>query len=143
MTKLGIPIFRPFHKQDRNELFGSDMLTLGLLLDAVSYAADNDIYPKGNGKYTCYLDSFSFRQLFSDQDFKILLAGTGRTGIVADFALCLLPGTKCSLLGLDFEIVKSTTESIIPISDKNSARIRRLYIVGKDKSKKIYMEHAG
>jgi hypothetical protein len=70
-------ILRPFGKQSTAQLTGSDVLTMGLIEDAVAYLRDNGVPPMPDGSYHCILDNTSMRQLWADQDFKVLFAGNG------------------------------------------------------------------
>lgn len=56
-------------------LVGTDLLTMGLVLDAVAQLRNNGV-PTINGLYNCYLDNKSQRQLFTDPDFKLLFQGS-------------------------------------------------------------------
>lgn len=56
-------------------LVGTDLLTMGLVLDAVAQLRNNGV-PTVNGMYNCYLDNKSARQLFTDPDFKLLFQGS-------------------------------------------------------------------
>lgn len=56
-------------------LTGTDLLTMGLCLDAVAQLRNNNV-PTIDGMYNCYLDNKSARQLFTDPDFKLLFQGS-------------------------------------------------------------------
>lgn len=73
----GPKILRPFSKQTTAQLVGSDVFTLSLVEDAVAYLRDNGVPPMPDGTYHCILDNTSMRQLWADQDFKVLFAGNG------------------------------------------------------------------
>ena len=68
-------ILRPYSHVTMAQLSQSDVLTMGLIEDAVAYLRDNGVPPMGDGTYHCILDNTSMRQLWADQDFKILFAG--------------------------------------------------------------------
>jgi hypothetical protein len=68
-------ILRPFGKNTTAQLAGSDVLTMGLVEDSVAYLRDNGVPPMEDGTYHCILDNTSMRQLWADQDFKVLFAG--------------------------------------------------------------------
>ena len=72
-------IFRPFSKLGTNNLNASDVFTLGLVEDVVAYLRDNAVPPMPDGTYHCILDNTSLRQLYADQDFKVLFAGREAT----------------------------------------------------------------
>lgn len=68
-------IIRPSSRLTTALLKGSDILTLGLVLDGVTYLRDNAVPPMADGLFHLILDNTSMRQLFADQDFKVAYAG--------------------------------------------------------------------
>lgn len=68
-------IIRPYGYLTTAQLNGSDTLTMGLIEDGVAYLRDNGVPPMEDGTYHCILDNTSMRQLWADQDFKVLFAG--------------------------------------------------------------------
>jgi hypothetical protein len=68
-------ILRPFSHATTAQIVGSDVLTLGLIEDGVAYLRDNAVPTMDDGTYHMVLDNTCMRQLFADQDFKILYAG--------------------------------------------------------------------
>lgn len=80
-------------------LVSSDVLTMGLCLDAVAQMRNNNV-PTIDGMYNCYLDNKSARQLFTDPDFKLLFQGANasqefRTGRVVELLdLRFIPTTE-------------------------------------------------
>lgn len=70
-------IIRPFSKSNTSLLSGSDVLSMSLIEDTVAYLRDNGVPPMPDGTYHCILDNTSMRQLWADQDFKVLYAGNG------------------------------------------------------------------
>ncbi|PUA19589.1 DUF4043 domain-containing protein [Glaciimonas sp. PCH181] len=80
-------------------LVGTDLLTMGLCLDAVAQLRNNNV-PTIDGLYNCYLDNKSARQLFTDPDFKLLFQGANaseafRTGRVVELLdLRFIPTTE-------------------------------------------------
>lgn len=68
-------IIRPYGHLTDSQMTGSDTLTLGLLLDAVTQLRLNAVPPMDDGTYHCILDDASMRQLWSDQQFIVLYAG--------------------------------------------------------------------
>lgn len=68
-------VLRPFSHLTMAQLTGGDVLSLGLVEDAVAMLRDNGVPPMSDGTYHCILDNTSMRQLFADQDFKVLFAG--------------------------------------------------------------------
>jgi hypothetical protein len=88
-------IIRPFSRLTTAGLVGSDMLTMGLVEDAVAYLRDNGVPPMMDGTHHCILDNTSLRQLFADQDFKVLFAGRYQSREYRD-------GDIIQLLGITF-----------------------------------------
>jgi hypothetical protein len=88
-------ILRPFGKLTTAQLSGSDVLTMGLVEDAVAYLRDNGVPPMEDGTYHCILDNTSMRQLWADQDFKVLFAGRNDSGEFRD-------GDVIRLLGVTY-----------------------------------------
>jgi hypothetical protein len=67
-------ILRPNGRATTAALTGTDLLTMGLCLDAVAQLRNNGV-PARNGMYDVFLDNKSARQLFADPDFKVLFQG--------------------------------------------------------------------
>jgi hypothetical protein len=67
-------ILRPSGRATTAAITGSDLLTMGAVLDGVAYLRRNAV-PTIDGMYNMYLDPVSGRQLFADPDFKILFQG--------------------------------------------------------------------
>lgn len=88
-------IIRPFSRATTASLTGSDMLTMSLVEDSVAYLRDNGVPPMSDGTHHCILDNTSLRQLFADQDFKILFAGRYQSREYKD-------GDIIQLLGITF-----------------------------------------
>lgn len=88
-------ILRPFSRATTAGLVGSDMLTMGLVEDAIAYLRDNGVPPMSDGTYHCILDNTSMRQLWADQDFKVLFAGRSDASEYRD-------GDIVRLLGVTF-----------------------------------------
>ena len=96
LTALNAPkILRPFSRATTAGLQGSDMLTMGLVEDAIAYLRDNGVPPMNDGTYHCILDNTSMRQLWADQDFKVLFAGRNDASEYRD-------GDIVRLLGVTF-----------------------------------------
>lgn len=96
-------IIRPYGHLTTANMQGSDTLTLGLLLDAVTQLRLNAVPPMDDGTYHCILDDSSMRQLWSDQQFIVLYAGRYQSQEYQQ-------GQIFSLLGLTFI---PTTETFI------------------------------
>lgn len=67
-------ILRPNGRATTAALVGTDLLTMGAVLDGVAYLRSNAV-PTVNGMYNLYLDPVSARQFFADPDFKLLFQG--------------------------------------------------------------------
>lgn len=67
-------ILRANNRATTAALGTGDLMTLGMVLDAVAILRNNAV-PARNGLYDCYLDATSARQLFADPDFKIAYQG--------------------------------------------------------------------
>jgi hypothetical protein len=96
-------VIRPYGHLTTAQMQGSDTLTLGLLLDAVTQLRLNTVPPMDDGTYHCILDDASMRQLWSDQQFIVLYAGRYQSQEYQQ-------GQIFSLLGLTFI---PTTETYI------------------------------
>lgn len=68
-------ILRPFGKLTTAALANQDVFTMALVEDAVAQLRNNGVPPMDDGTYHCILDNTSMRQLWADQDFKVLFAG--------------------------------------------------------------------
>lgn len=86
-------IIRPSNRLTTALLKGSDILALGLVLDACTYLRDNAVPPMSDGTYHLILDNTSMRQLFADQDFKIAYAGRYQSQEYRDGEIITLLGT--------------------------------------------------
>lgn len=128
-------IIRPFGHLTMAQMSSSDLLTLGLVQDAATYLGNNGVPPMDDGTYHCVLDRTSIRQLFADQDFKILYAGRYQSAEYRE-------GDVINLLGLTFI---PTTETYVQLSatqangastatgaSKVNTRIRRPIVMGAE-----------
>ena len=120
-------ILRPFSRRNTKLLTGSDVLSLGIIEDAVAYLRDNGIPPMDDGTYHCVLDNTSLRQLFADQDFKVLFAGRSQSTEWRD-------GDIIRLLGITYI---PTTEAYVQPAigtavEKPAVRVRRPVIAGAE-----------
>ena len=68
-------VVRPNARTTSGTLVAADTLSMGNLLDAVTFLRRNAV-PTIDGAYNCYIDPVSSRQLFADNDFKLLFQGT-------------------------------------------------------------------
>ena len=97
----GSSIFRPSGRATTAALTGTDVLTMGILLDAQAQLRNNAPLESMNMK--CFLNNKSMRQLFADADFKVLFQGQYGSKEYRD-------GMVFSLLGIDFV---PTTETYV------------------------------
>lgn len=67
-------IIRPNARPTTRDLVASDVLTMGVLHDAVTQLRNNAV-PDIDGFYHIYLDSTSMRQIYNDSEFQILYRG--------------------------------------------------------------------
>lgn len=67
-------ILRPNLRATTRNLTTSDLMTMSLVLDGVTELRNNNV-PEVNGRYNCYLDDRSARQLFADPEFQLLYRG--------------------------------------------------------------------
>ena len=70
----GAQILRPNGRATTAAIVGTDLFTMGIVLDAVALLRRNAV-PAINGYYNVHLDPVSGRQLFADPDFKQLFQG--------------------------------------------------------------------
>lgn len=118
-------IYRPGGKRNTALLTGGDVLTLGLVLDAVSDMRNNAVPPLDDGAYRCVLDNTSMRALFADQDFKVLFAGR-------DMSSEYQSADIVSLLGVKFV---PTTEAYVQQANATAGikvRVRRPILLGAE-----------
>ena len=117
-------VLRPSGKVSTNELTGSDVLTLGLILDAVTYLRNAGVPALPNGNYACILDNASLRQLFSDQQFMVLFAASSK-------AREYVTGDVFDLLGVTFI---PTTEAYVqqPNGTDVKVTVRRPIVIGAE-----------
>ena len=85
-------ILRPVSHITTAQMTGGDVLTMGLVQDCISYLRDNGVPPMDDGSYHCILDNTSMRQLWADQDFKVLFAGRYDSGEYKDGDIIRLIG---------------------------------------------------
>lgn len=67
-------ILRPNGRSNTSAIVGTDLLTMGNVLDGVAYLRRNAV-PTVGGLYNLFLDPVSARQFFADPDFKQLFQG--------------------------------------------------------------------
>jgi hypothetical protein len=123
-------IIRPGGHITTAQMNGSDTLTLGYLLDAQTILRNNGVPTMPDGTYHVLLDNQSERQLWSDQDFKVLFAGRETSEEYKS-------GRVYSLLGMTFI---PTTESYVQLKNATGAtgasaittNIRRVLMAGAE-----------
>ena len=96
-------IVRPNNRTNTMLLQSTDTLTMAALLNAVAILRQNAV-PEIDGVFNCYLDPVSARQLFSDNDFRMLFTGATsanqvfQRGLINDFlGLRFMPTTEAYL----------------------------------------------
>jgi N4-gp56 family major capsid protein len=111
-------ILRPNGRGNTSKIVGTDLFTMGAMLDAVAYLRSNAV-PTTGGMYNLYLDPVSSRQLFADPDFKLLYQGA--TGAAKEFRM----GRVVELV--DVRLIP-TTEAFI--QTLGGVKIRRAILCG-------------
>jgi len=127
LVALNAPkILRPFSKSNTSQLTGADVLTMSLIEDSVAYLRDNAVPPMPDGTYHCIMDNTSMRQLWADQDFKVLFAGNGtRSREYRDQEVIVM-------LGVTYI---TTTEAYLQSSNSSiglNVRVRRPIVLGAE-----------
>ena len=118
-------ILRPFAKLTTSALTSQDVFTLGLVEDAVAYLRDNGVPPMDDGTYHCILDNTSMRQLWADQDFKVLFAGRADSREYRD-------GDIIRMLGVTYiPTTEAYVQAAIP-SIGLTPRVRRPILLGAE-----------
>lgn len=115
-------IMRPASRTSSRALQAADFFTMAVVLDAVTQLRNNGV-PTIDGRYNCYLDPTSARQLFSDADFKLLYQGA--TGASTAYAM----GMPIDMLGIRF--IPTTEAYIQPHATIAGAKVRRPIVVGR------------
>lgn len=123
-------IIRPFGKQSTASLQGSDVLSMGLIEDSVAYLRDNGVPPMSDGTYHCILDNTSMRQLWADQDFKVLYAGRGNADEYRDMDIVQLLGV--TYIPTTEAYVQQANSSGAAGAAANQVRVRRPIILGAE-----------
>ena len=113
-------ILRPSGRSSTAGITGTDLLTMGTVLDGVAYLRRNAI-PTVNGMYNLYLDPVSARQFFADPDFKLLFQGA--TGAAKEFRM----GRVVELV--DVRVIPTTEAYVQTLS---GITVRRPILVGAD-----------
>lgn len=113
-------ILRPNGRSNTAAIVGTDLLTMGSVLDGVAYLRRNAV-PTVNGMYNLYLDPVSARQFFADPDFKQLFQGA--TSAAKEFRM----GRVVELV--DVRVIP-TTEAYV--QTLGSVTVRRPILVGDE-----------
>lgn len=124
-------ILRPFSHLTTAQLTGQDVLTLGLVEDALARLRDNAVPPMDDGTFHIILDNTSMRQLFADQDFKVLYAGNSNN------ASTYRDGDVIILLGMTFiptteAYVQNANSSAATGASANTVKVRRPIAIGAE-----------
>jgi hypothetical protein len=123
-------IIRPFSKQTTAQLVGSDVLTMGLIEDSVAYLRDNGVPPMADGTYHCIMDNTSMRQLWADQDFKVLYAGHGTKTVYGDMDIIQMLGV--TYIPTTEAYVQNANSSGATGFSANTVRTRRPIVLGAE-----------
>lgn len=123
-------ILRPFSHITTGQLTGADVLTLGLIEDSVAYLRDNGVPPMPDGTYHCILDNTSMRQLWADQDFKVLFAGRADSSEFRDADVIELLGV--TYIPTTEAYVQQANSSGATGNSANNTRVRRPIIIGAE-----------
>lgn len=127
-------VLRPFGHLTTAQMLSSDTLTLGILQDAEAYLRDNGVPPMDDGTYHVGLDNTSMRQLFADQDFKILYAGRAQSeeykmgDVIVLLGLTFIPTTETYIQNANTYAGGSTATG----ASANTVRIRRPIVMGAE-----------
>ncbi|PLT18732.1 DUF4043 domain-containing protein [Ralstonia mannitolilytica] len=113
-------ILRPNGRGNTSAIVGTDLMTMGSVLDAVAYLRRNAV-PTVNGMYNLYLDPVSGRQFFADPDFKQLFQGA--TSAAKEFRM----GRVVELV--DVRVIP-TTEAYV--QTLGNVTVRRPILVGAE-----------
>ncbi len=93
-------IIRPNSRVTTTTLQATDIISMGTVFDAVTVLRNNAVPAMPSGDYECTLSNTSLRQLFADQDFKVLFAGRDqspefrRFDVMSMFGLTFVPNTE-------------------------------------------------
>ena len=93
-------IIRPNARVTTTALTGADIISMGTIFDSVTQLRNNAVPPMPSGNYECTLSNTSLRQLFADQDFKVLYAGRDQSmefkafDIIQMFGVTFVPNTE-------------------------------------------------
>lgn len=126
-------ILRPLNRLSMQQVVAADVLSLGLIEDAVAYLRDNGVPPMDDGTYHCVLDNTSMRQLFADQDFKVLFAGRSMSpefreqDVVRLLGVTYVPTTEAYV-----QNQSTFTTGSPPTPVASGLRLRRPIIVGAE-----------
>lgn len=82
-------VLRPWGKIATNELGRSDLLTLGLVEDAVKFLMNAGVSPAIDGRYLCMLDATGFRELKGDNRFFQSFTNSVRASDIAERAFII------------------------------------------------------
>lgn len=137
-------VIRPSNRLTTALLKGSDILTLGLCLDAATYLRDNAVPPMMDGTFHMVLDNTSMRALFADQDFKVAYAGRYQSReyqegeVIQLFGITFIPTTETlvQLAGIQANGTVSiangapTQASTATLASLLTTRVRRPIMLG-------------
>lgn len=123
-------ILRPNGHITTAQMVNSDTLTMGIILDAVSYLRDNAVPPMPDGTYHVALDNTSMRQIYADQDFKVLFAGRSESSEFRDGDIVRL--TDVTFIPTTETYVQQANSSAATGYSANVVRTRRVIVMGAE-----------
>jgi hypothetical protein len=133
-------IKRPFGYETTAQMTSGSVFTLGLIEDAVAQLRDNGVPPMADGTYHCILDNTSMRQLWADQDFKLLFAGRSdseefrRGDIISLLGVSYIPTTEALIqpAGTQFNGLNYNAVSTATGASAINVKVRRPVIMGAE-----------
>jgi hypothetical protein len=122
-SNVAAAVLRPNNRVNMSAITAADVLSLGLIEDGVAYLRDNAVPPMDDGTFHLILDNTSMRQLYADQDFKILFAGRSQSPEA-------LKAEIVRLLGVTFV---PTTEAYVQLPFSGTGpKLRRPILAGAE-----------
>ncbi len=111
--------FRPGNKASAFNLVSTDVVTMGMFMDAVARLRNQNV-PTFDGYYVAHIDALTERQLFADSDFKQALTGRVDSPIYRDLSIG-------RFAGIDW-----VRNEEVPTTTVGSVTIRRPIVCGAD-----------
>lgn len=115
-------MLRPNGRTTTKKLVAADLFSMGLVLDGVTQLRNNGV-PRVGGRYNCYMDHMSGRQLFADPDFKQLYQGSSAAKEFAD-------GQVIELLDVRFIPTTEAVQQALANESSASINVHRPILCG-------------